>query len=182
MVISKPSKVLSGWSYESKPRPLRSSRTAGEFCETEVPDTDDEKSDFQEFSKLLLNGQKIADDTKKTYVFMWRGYKACISGQLPKLSSYELERRYKLAMESIQKMKVDKEAATQETSEGLSSQLFKKPIPLSSSSSSMQSSSSSDRPSSQSLLCETDEVTQIPETQFDMESKLSLKRFLRAKL
>ena len=36
MVSSRPSKILSGWSYESKPKPLRSSRTAGEFRETEV--------------------------------------------------------------------------------------------------------------------------------------------------
>lgn len=36
MVAGKPSKVLSGWTYEAKPKPLRSSRTAGEFQETEV--------------------------------------------------------------------------------------------------------------------------------------------------
>lgn len=36
MVCAKPSKVLSGWSYEVQPKPLRSSRTAGELCETEV--------------------------------------------------------------------------------------------------------------------------------------------------
>ena len=106
MVSARPSKVLSGWSYESKPKPLRSSRTAGDFCETEVPDTEDEgpKTDFQEFSKLLINGQQIADKSKKSHVFEWRGYKACISSQLPKLSSFELERRFKLAMDSIAKM------------------------------------------------------------------------------
>lgn len=36
MVSSRPSKILSGWTYEAKPKPLRSSRTAGEFRETEV--------------------------------------------------------------------------------------------------------------------------------------------------
>ena len=36
MVTGRPSKVLSGWTYESKPKPLRSARTAGEFFETEV--------------------------------------------------------------------------------------------------------------------------------------------------
>ena len=36
MVSGRPSKVLSGWTYEAQPKPLRSSRTAGEFCETEV--------------------------------------------------------------------------------------------------------------------------------------------------
>ena len=36
MVDGKPSKVLSGWTYEAKPKPLRSSRMAGEFRETEV--------------------------------------------------------------------------------------------------------------------------------------------------
>lgn len=130
MVLARPSKILSGWSYESKPKPLRSSRTAGEFCETEVtllyinkissiritaknphlfsiqaPETEDETagSDYQEFSKLLLNGQRVANDTKKSYVFMWRGYRACISSQLPKLSSIEITRRFKLAMDFINK-------------------------------------------------------------------------------
>ena len=36
MVTSKPSKILSGWTYEAQPKPLRSSRTAGNFEETEV--------------------------------------------------------------------------------------------------------------------------------------------------
>lgn len=36
MVSSRPGKILSGWTYEAHPKPLRSSRTAGEFCETEV--------------------------------------------------------------------------------------------------------------------------------------------------
>lgn len=36
MVSSRPSKILSSWTYESKPKPLRSSRMAGEFQETEV--------------------------------------------------------------------------------------------------------------------------------------------------
>ena len=36
MVDSKPSKVLSGWTYQGSPKPLRSPRTAGEFRETEV--------------------------------------------------------------------------------------------------------------------------------------------------
>lgn len=36
MVSGRPSKILSGWTYQSKPKPLRSARTAGEFCETEV--------------------------------------------------------------------------------------------------------------------------------------------------
>ena len=36
MILARPSKVLSGWSYESKPKPLRSSRTAGEYRETDV--------------------------------------------------------------------------------------------------------------------------------------------------
>ena len=36
MVDGRPSKVLSGWTYEGQPKPLRSSRMAGEFRETEV--------------------------------------------------------------------------------------------------------------------------------------------------
>ena len=93
---------------------------------------------------------------------MWRGYKACISSQLPKLSSFELERRFKLAMESISKM-----------SEG--EHVFKKPSQVSSSSSSgsAQSSSSSSRASSQSIQSDHEETTQIPETQFDLEGKKS---------
>ena len=112
MVLSRPSKILSGWTYESKPKPLRSSRTAGEFRETEVPETEDESNnsaDYNEFSKLLLNGQKIADETERTYMFMWRGYRACVSSQLPMFSSHELKRRFNLAMESIQDASKKKE-------------------------------------------------------------------------
>lgn len=109
MVSGRPSKILSGWTYESKPKPLRSSRKAGEFLETEVQETEDEgingSPDFQEFSKLLLNGQTIADKTERTYMFIWRGYKACVSSQLAKLTSHELKRRFNLAMESIEKAK-----------------------------------------------------------------------------
>ena len=36
MISARPSKVLSGWTYESKPKPLRSPRTAGEYRETDV--------------------------------------------------------------------------------------------------------------------------------------------------
>ena len=78
------------------------------FLFIKVPETDDEKSDYHEFCKLLINGQRIANDTKKSYVFLWKGYKACISSQLPKLSSHEMERRFKLAMDSIRKMEKEK--------------------------------------------------------------------------
>lgn len=104
MVTGRPSKILSGWTYESQPKPLRSSRRAGEFCETEVPDTEDESAnlpEFNEFSKLLLNGQRIADDTNRTYTFIWRGYKACVASNQPKLNVHELKRRFDLAMKSI---------------------------------------------------------------------------------
>lgn len=104
MISARPSKILSGWTYESQPKALRSSRTAGKFFDTEVPDdTEDDcpKTDFQEFCKLLNNAKRIADETKKSHFFIWRGYKAYISSQLPKLSSHELERRFKLAMDSI---------------------------------------------------------------------------------
>ena len=120
-----------------------------------MPETEDETGspDFNEFSKLLINGQKIADDTKKSYIFIWRGYKACISSQLPKLTSTELDRRFKLAMDSIKKQS---EASTQ---------IFKKPSsPISSSG---PSSSLSSRGSSDSISSE--EPSQIPETQFDMQ-------------
>ena len=104
MVLARPSKILSGWTYESKPKPLRSSRTAGDFLETEVPETEDESSsDFHEFKNLLLNGQQIADETKKNHYFVWKGYTACVSSEIPKLSTVELQRRFNLAMESIQK-------------------------------------------------------------------------------
>ena len=124
-----------------------------------MPETEDESTspEFNEFSKLLLNGQKIADETKKSYFFIWRGYKACISSQLPKLSHKELDRRFKLAMDSIKKAKEESEVATQ---------LFKKPPePISSSTgppSSLSSNVSSDSISSE-------DPSQIPETQFDMQ-------------
>ena len=176
MVSARPSKVLSGWTYESQPKPLRSSRTAGDFCETDVPETEDEKSDFNEFAKLLQNGQRIADETKKTNFFMWRGYRACISSGLPKLSAIELDRRYKLAMDSINKSaKTETEASSSQTAPGTApSQVedgFKKPYQPPSSSSCQSSSSSSGRLSSQSILSDSEEITQIPETQFDMDSK-----------
>ena len=36
LVSARPSKILSGWTFEYKPKPLRSSRTAGNFLETDV--------------------------------------------------------------------------------------------------------------------------------------------------
>lgn len=36
MVSGRPSKILSGWTYEGIPKSLRSSRTAGEFRETVI--------------------------------------------------------------------------------------------------------------------------------------------------
>lgn len=70
----------------------------------QVPETEDEgsSSDFNEFSKLLLKGQLVANETRKMYTFTWRGYKACVSSKLPKLSHTELKRRFNLAMKSIQ--------------------------------------------------------------------------------
>lgn len=87
-------------------------------------------------------------------MFTWRGYKACISSGLPQLNGRELRRRFDLAFQSIMKLgKPDEQ--NQES--------FKKPNDLSQSSSSgtqPQSSYSSSRNSS-----ESDEPTQIPETQ-----------------
>lgn len=65
---------------------------------------------------------------------MWRGYKACVSSQQPKLNSIELARRYNLAIKSIKQREKDDDH-------------FKKPSPSS----------------------DAEDVTQIPETQFDME-------------
>ena len=97
-----------------------------------MPETEDESANpaLVEFLKLLLNGQRVADDTKKTYTFVWRGYRACVSSQLPKMTSYEIKRRFDLAMKSINE-----------------NESFKKPGDFSLS----------------------QEPTQIPETQFDME-------------
>ena len=167
-----------------------------------------------------MNGQRIADETNKSYIFMWRGYKACISSQLPKLSSVELQRRYKLAMEFIKKPSLPAPSSqvgfTQASSQAgassqaeaapsyeasteaaLSSQVdpltdvmtqpdplppnsapntFKKPNPAiffstSSSASAQSTSTSSSRPSSQSILSDGDEPSQIPETQFNMDGE-----------
>ena len=133
-----------------------------------VPDTEDEtskppQSDFQEFSKLLQKGQLVANETKKTHTFVWRGYKACISSQLPKLSSFELERRFKLAMDFINK--------GTDACQSSQTEVFKVPIQISSSSASGQSSSSSSLVSSQSLQSDLEEPTQIPETQFNLDCK-----------
>ena len=94
-----------------------------------------------------MNGQVVANETNRTYIFLWRGYKACISSQLPKLSNTEVRRRFKLAMKFL---KDNPESTT-----------FKKPIsqPLPPSSSSTQ------------IPLESQELTQIPETQFQMEGK-----------
>ena len=70
-----------------------------------VPETEDDEStkepELKEFTKLLLNGQRVADDTGKTYKFMWRGYRACVSCNLPKLTANEIRRRFNLAMKNI---------------------------------------------------------------------------------
>lgn len=116
-----------------------------------MPDTEDESNadatpEFQEFSKLLLNGQTVADQTKKAFFFTWRGYRACISSELPKFSAIELKRRFDLAMKSI----------------GGGKEFFQS-RPLSSSG---RSSSSSSGQSSSSMNSEEQhELTQIPETQ-----------------
>lgn len=120
----------------------------------QVPETEDESTappDFLEFSDLLISGQRIADETKKTHFFTWKGYKACISSELPKFTTKELSRRFKLAMASIQK-------------EG--NKEFFESSQMSSSGRSTSSSSSCSRGSS-SLLSDdvSTEVTQVPETQ-----------------
>ena len=141
-----------------------------------MPDTEDETkpNDYKEFCNLLLNGQRIADDTERTYTFIWRGYKACISSQLPKLSSIELNRRFQLAVQSIQKME-DKNKEDEiffQPSQTLNDGPFKRPgdRSLSTSSGSAPSSSQSSQLSSDTILSE--ETTQIPDTQFDMGGQM----------
>lgn len=90
----------------------------------------------------MVQAQRIADENKKTHMFVWRGYKACVSSQIPKLTTQELKRRFNLAMKSVQ----DGE--------------FKRPS---------QPSSSFSIPQTQL----SQEVTQIPETQFIMEGKIN---------
>lgn len=76
-----------------------------------VPETEDEGSppEYQEFCNILLNSQKIANETQKAHVFIWRGYKGCVSSQIPKLTVPEMKRRFNLAMESISNEKKKKE-------------------------------------------------------------------------
>ena len=38
-------------------------------------------------------------------MFIWRGYKACISSQQPKLTTIELKRRYELAKKTLENAK-----------------------------------------------------------------------------
>lgn len=123
-----------------------------------MPETEDESSspDFNEFSKLLLNAQQIANDTGGKYVFIWRGYRACVSANIPKFSHTELERRFKLAMNYINS---ESEAKTQ---------LVKKV----SSSASGPSSSFSSRGSSSSLSSE--DPSQIPETQLHAKGNINI--------
>ena len=102
--------------------------------------------DFNEFSKLLLNGQQVADETNKMYTFVWRGYKACVSSQQPKFNAHEVNRRFQLAMKCIGESK----------RQGIrDDEGFKKPL------------------AACNLSDELTQIpeTQIPETQFDMDGK-----------
>ena len=105
-------------------------------------------------------------------MFIWRGYKACVSSNLPKMSTRELGRRFDLAMESIKKMEKEREEDVffQPTQPTQSSTIPARQAVSSSSSGTQHSSSSSSRSSSQTL--ESEEPTQIPETQFDMGGNL----------
>lgn len=120
-----------------------------------VPDTEDETAgatdEFKEFSKLLYNGQKVADETGKTYTFMWQGYRACVSSQLAKLTSFEVKRRFDLAMKFIKSGQSNEDC-------------FKIPKATSSG----QSSSISSNKAASGPI-ESEEPTQIPDTQFHME-------------
>lgn len=146
-----------------------------------MPDTEDESvdPDYKEFCQMLLDGQRRADDLKRSYFFTWRGYKACISNQIPKLTTTELKRRFNLAMQYIKKKEEEEGEGEQffyptQKSENPQKEIFRAPEQSASSSSSgsQQSSSSSLRGSSDSLLSE--EPTQIPETQFQMNGKYKL--------
>lgn len=115
-----------------------------------MPETEDESNtptDYVEFSNLLLNGQRSADEAGKSYFFTWRGYRACVASGLPKLTTRELNRRYKLAIDCI-----NKEGKYFETTQM---------------STSGRSSSSSSAGSSSILSSESQEqeLTQIPATQ-----------------
>ena len=132
------------------------------FYSKQVPDTEDEGSpnDLKEFTKLLLDGQKIANDSRKTHFFVWRGYKGCISSELPKLNKHAILRRFHLAKSFLQSDKQEFFQSSQMSSSGRSS----------SSSSSRGSSSSiqsDDRQVSQNLDDNqlSQDVTQVPETQ-----------------
>lgn len=137
------------------------------FIKLQVPETDDESTTpmYREFTQLLLDGQKIADDTKRTHVFVWRGYKGCISSQIPKLTSFELKRRYNLAMEFIEKKEKEDGNDFFQPTQGESSDATNNPA---SSSSSARLSSSSNVSSDYVI---SQDITQIPETQFQMEGK-----------
>lgn len=144
------------------------------FPFAQVPDTEDDSgsSDFKEFTNLLLSGQKIANDTGKSHFFVWKGYKACISSQLPKLSTHEITRRFNLAMESIKKSDNEEQLFRPSRNvENIDNDVKKAAISVSSSASGQSSSYSSSRTSTDSLI--SDDLTQIPETQFVMEGKFS---------
>ena len=126
------------------------------FLFVKVPETEDESnspSEFQEFSNMLINAQKVADKAGKAHFFTWKGYRACVASQLPKFNTIELSRRYKLA---IQCLKADKKE-------------FFESSQLSSASGRSSSSSSSSSKGSLSILSDepplSQELTQIPATQ-----------------
>ena len=144
----------------------------------QVPDTEDENGNgdpaYKEFSKLLLDGQAKADLEKKCYFFTWRGYRACIASQIPKLTHHELKRRFQLAMQHITKKEDDDGEIFFYPSQNAS--IPNKPtLPPTkesyTSSGSQNSSSSSFRGTSDSL---SSEPTQIPETQFQMQGAYTL--------
>lgn len=136
-----------------------------------MPETDDESSsppEFQEFSNLLINAQRIADKTGKSHFFTWKGYHACVSSEIPKFTTSELHRRYKLAMQSIKKGQPDFFTSTQ----------------MSSASGRSSSSSSSSSRESTSILSEenqpsssSQELTQIPETQLPGKFTSEIKNY-----
>ena len=138
------------------------------FTILQVPETEDENSpqEYKEFCKLLLDGQAIADNSGRTHIFIWRGYKACVSSQIPKLTTTELKRRYELAMQFIKKKEEEDGenffVPSQQARKTTSSPVQER---VSTSSGSQQSttSSSSFRATTDSL--NSDEPTQIPETQ-----------------
>ena len=88
-------------------------------------------------------------------MFFWRGYRACVKSNIPKLTTHELRRRFDLAKKILA-----------ENSNRNQNQYFKRP--------SLPEPEPKQQPEPESSDLLSEDLSQIPETQFDMEGIIIL--------